>query len=119
LLANSMFLYVHAARLIYDHFVSGHDVKRSNLLFTRAVHEMEDVISYYYKGGSVFDSEFWRASAENANRRLSARPEFAEYCRKLAALKRQALMYSGPPYAFSPHTWSLVDEQMGYRSFEE
>lgn len=118
LLANSMFLYVYAARIIYDHFVLAQDVGRCNGLFSRAVREMEDVISYYYKGGSVFDSEFWRAASTAAQARMAQRGEFRDYCAKLAGLKEKGVMYSGPPYAFSPHTWHIVDAQMGYRSFE-
>lgn len=118
LLANSMFLYIYAARLIYDHFIAGQDINRSNAMFTRSVHEMEDVISYYYKGGSVFDTEFWRAAADAGSSRLAKRGEFHEYAEKLKALKKKGVMFSGPSYAFSPHTWHLVDEQMGYRTFE-
>lgn len=118
LLANSMFLYIYAARLIYDQFVTGQDVNRCNNLFSKAVSEMEDVISYYYKGGSNFDSEFWRVSAERASARLEKRTEFHDYAKKLAGLKNKGVMYSGPPYAFSPHTWHIVDAQMGYHSFE-
>jgi hypothetical protein len=27
-------------------------------------------------------------------------------------------MHGAPSYAFSPHTWLIVDQQMGYRSFD-
>jgi hypothetical protein len=118
LLANSMFLYIYAARLIYDQLVSGQDQSLCNGLFVKAVREMEDVISYYYQGGSTFDSPFWRASADFARVRLGRRTEFLEYMKRLADLRKKGTMYSGPPYAFSPHTWSLVDAEMGYRSFD-
>lgn len=118
LLANSMFLYIYAARIIYDQFVTGQDVNRCNGLFSKAVREMEDVISYYYRGGSTFDSEFWRAAATSATARLERRTEFRDYFTKLATLRKKGTMYGGPPYAFSPHTWRIVDAQMGYRSFE-
>lgn len=118
LLANSMFLYIYAARLIYDHFIAGQDIHRCNGLFSKAAREVEDVISYYYRGGSTYDSEFWRAATASARNRLDRRTEFRDYLNKLAALKKKGTMYSGPPYAFSPHTWQLVDAQLGYRSFD-
>ncbi len=86
---------------------------------SKAVREVEDVISYYYRGGSTFDSEFWRAAATSAQARLERRSEFREYLTKLAALKKKGTMFGGPPYAFSPHTWQIVDAQMGYDSFAE
>jgi hypothetical protein len=119
LLANSMFLYIYAARLIYDQFVAAQDTTRCNGLFSKAVREVEDVISYYYRGGSTFDSEFWRAAAASATARLERRTDLRDYMNKLAALKKKGVMYGGPPYAFSPHTWNIVDKQMGYDSFGE
>ncbi len=135
LLANSMFLYIYAARLIYDYIAGGqggggqpgsqdgnHDsnqaAARCNGLFVKAVQEMEDVISYYYRGGSTFATDVWRAAADGASARLARRTQFGEYLGKLRELKGRGLMHAAPGYAFSPHTWQLVDEQLGYRSFE-
>jgi hypothetical protein len=118
LLANSMFLYVYAARLIYDYVAGGQDAARCNGLFVKAVQEMEDVISYYYKGGSTFETEVWRAAADRANARLARRTQFSDYLGKLRELKSRGLMHAAPSYAFSPHTWQLVDEQLGYESFD-
>jgi hypothetical protein len=47
LIANSIFLYIYALRLIFDHVASGQDARRSNVLFVKAVQQREDVISYY------------------------------------------------------------------------
>jgi len=118
LLANSMFLYVYASRLIYDYIANAQDAARCNGLFVKAVQEMEDVISYYYRGGSTFQTDVWRASAERAQARLARRPQLSEYLGRLRELKRRGLMHAGPSYAFSPHTWQIVDAAMGYRSFE-
>jgi hypothetical protein len=118
LLANSMFLYIFAARLVFDYVAHAQDPARCNVKFVKAVQEMEDVISYYYRGGSTFQSEFWKRSSERAQARLARRTEFADYLKKVTELKQRGLLFAPPPYAFSPHTWQLVDEQMGYRSFE-
>jgi hypothetical protein len=118
LLANSMFLYIYAARLIYDHIVGGQEASSCNTRFVKSVQEMEDVISYYYQGGSTFDSEFWQASASRARTRLAKRTELSAYFTKLRELKQRGIMHGAPPYAFSPNTWQLVDAHMGYRSLE-
>jgi hypothetical protein len=118
LLANSVFLYIYASRLIYDHIVSGQDVSRCNAAFITAVQQMEDVISYYYRGGSTFDSAFWKAASDGANTRLQRRTAFFEYLTKLRDMKRRGIMHSAPAYGFSPHTWQVVDAQMGYGSFD-
>lgn len=118
LLANSMFVYIYAARLIYDYVAAGQEASRCNGLFLKAVQEMEDVISYYYKGGSTHRTDVWRALQERANTRLERRTQFAEYFAKLRGLKQRGLMHAAPAYAFSPHTWQVVDEELGYHSFE-
>jgi hypothetical protein len=117
LLANSMFLYVYAARLIYDYVAGGQEAGHCNGLFGKAVQEMEDVISYYYKGGSTFETEVWGALADRARARLARRTQLATYLEKLRELKSRGLLHAAPGYAFSPHTWQLVDAQMGYQSF--
>jgi len=114
LLANSMFLYVYALRLIYDHVVSGHEAGRCNARFVKGVQEMEDVISYYYQGGSTFETAFWKAAAGQAKARLAKRSEFTDYMRSLADFKRRGVIHGGPSYTFSPHTWQVVEAQMGY-----
>jgi hypothetical protein len=114
LLANSMFLYIYALRLMYDHIVGGQDRARSNARFVKGVQEMEDVISYYYKGGSTFQTDYWKAAAEQASARLARRSEFGDYMRTLGDFKKKGVPFSGPTYGFSPHTWQIVDAQMGY-----
>jgi hypothetical protein len=119
LIANSMFLYIYAARLIYDHIAGSQEASRCNELFVKSVQEMEDVISYYYRGGSNFETEFWKTSAERAARRLARRPQFTEYLQKLKGLKTRGIMHAAPSYAFSPQTWQVVDAALGYHSFDE
>src|SRR4029077_6618860 len=82
LLANSMFLYIYAARLIYDYVAGGQTSAHCNGLFVKAVQEMEDVISYYYQGGSNFETDVWRAVAESARGRLARWTQFSEYLGK-------------------------------------
>ncbi len=118
LLANSMFIYIYASRIIYDHIVSSEDVGRCNGRFTKAVQEMEDVISYYYQGGSNFETDFWKTSAARAKARLERRTGFSDYMKSLKLLKDQGILYNGGAYAFSPHTWRIVDSNMGYGYLE-
>jgi hypothetical protein len=118
LLANSMFLYVYAARLIYDYVAGGQEAAHCNGLFGKAVQEMEDVISYYYKGGSTFETDVWHALAERARVRLERRTQLSTYFGKLRELKTRGLLHAAPGYAFSPHTWQIVDAQLGYGSFD-
>lgn len=114
LVANSIFVYIYAARLFFDYVIDAVDVKEINRAFVKAVQEMEDVISYYYQGGSTFDTKFWEHATAHCKKRLEGRPEFANLMNTYKSLKNRGVLHTGPVYGFSPLTWEIVDEQMGY-----
>lgn len=119
LIANSIFIYIYTARLFYDYIngVANHiDINRA---FIKAVQEMEDVITYYYQGGSLYDSEFWRYAVPAAKKRLETRGEFKQLMALFRNLKNQGILHHGPTYAFQPLTWEIVDEALGYGFIEE
>lgn len=118
LIANSIFLYIYTARLFYD-FVLGHAPAHDcNHAFVQAVNQMEDVISYYYQGGSLYDSDFWRYAMPYASRRLEGRPQFKQLMAHFRDLKSRGILHHGPDYAFAPKTWELVDAALGYGYIE-
>lgn len=114
LIANSIFQYIYIVRLFYD-FVMGHAKAHDcNAAFRRAVGEMEDVITYYYQGGSTHDTPFWRYAQQYSRERMRARPEFQQTMRTYAELRRQGILHHGPTSTFVPLTWEIVDEALGY-----
>lgn len=114
LIANSIFLYIYTARLFYD-FVLGHAQGADcNRAFNKAVNEMEDVITYYYQGGSTYDTDFWKMAVPRSKQRLERRREFQDLMRTYGELKRQGILHHGPTYAFVPLTWEIVDLALGY-----
>ncbi len=117
LVANSMFLYILSLRMFFDHVMDNVPAHDLNYRYAMAVQEMEDVISYYYKGGSNFQSPFWDYAVEKCTERMANRHRFKELCRHYGQLKSEGRLHYGPTYAFSPLTWEIVDEQMGYNSF--
>ena len=118
LVANSIFLYLRANRLIFDYIVNGVSAEQTNGTFVKSVQEMEDVISYYYQGGSMHPTEFWKAATESAQSRLGQRREFLEYLGRLRAMKAEGTLHRAPVYAWAPHTWQVVDAQLGYNYVE-
>lgn len=117
LVANSMFMYILGIRMFFDHIVENAPVVDLNRRYTEAIQEMEDVISYYYKGGCIFETPFWDYATKKCTERMAGRERFKQLCAHYGNLKKQGLMNYGPTYAFSPLTWEIVDEQMGYNSF--
>ena len=114
LIANSIFLYLKANRLIFDYIENRKSAADVNRVFVQSVQEMEDVISYYYQGGSMHPSEFWRQATQSAQSRLRRREEFLRYLGELRTLKAQGMLHRGHGYTWAPHTWQIVDAQLGY-----
>lgn len=117
LVANSIFLYIYAARLFFDHIINEVEADQVNDSFTQAVQEMEDVISYYYKGGSIYESEFWDYATKMTKKRLKKRKPFKELMKGYRKLKRNGTLHEGRDYAYAPITWEIVDKALGYKSF--
>ena len=99
---------------MYDHMMGHVDADRTNAAFVKAVQEMEDVISYYYQGGSTHESEFWDYATQHTSARMAERNEFKEMMLTYKNLKNRGVLYTGPVYALKPLTWEIIDEQMGY-----
>jgi hypothetical protein len=113
LVANSIFIYLYTNRLIYNYILGISSAEKVNMDFVKAVQEMEDVISYYYHRGSIFQTPFWDYAAAHTHARLENRPEFKNIMRTYRQLKDRGLLYTGPVYGFKPLTWEIVDEAMG------
>ncbi len=114
LVANSIFVYLYTNRLIYDYIMGNTDAARTNDSFVKAVQSMEDVISYYYQGGSIYESKFWDYATVHTRERLKNRPAFKEIMAMYRNLKDRGILHTAPTYGLKPLTWEIVDEQMGY-----
>mgnify|MGYP003940839313 CR=1 FL=1 len=114
LVANSIFIYIYALRCIYDYIMGLVDFQTTNAGFMKVVQEMEDVISYYYQGGSTFQSDFWEHATAHTKTRLDKRQEFTDIMNTYRTLKDRGTLYTAPIYGYKPLTWEIVDEQMGY-----
>ena len=118
LVANSIFLYIYSARLLCDFILNGVPADQCNAMFTKAVQEMEDVITYYYQGGSTHDSPFWRHATTFARARMHTRQEFFEQMNLYREFKARGILHHAGTYGWVPLTWELIDRQMGYNYIE-
>lgn len=114
LVANSIFIYMNANRYIYDYMLGQTSALEANAKFTKNVQEMEDVISYYYQGGSLYESKFWDHATSQSKHRLDHRMEFKDIMDTYNRLKNQGLLHTAPIYGLKPLTWEIIDEQLGY-----
>ncbi len=119
LVANSMFIYIFTAKLFVSYISGQYTQKQCNNAFVQAVQELEDIISYYYQGGSTHTSAFWNYAIDHSKSRLAKRQAFTEIMQSYRKLKKQGLLNAGRNYGFKPLTWEIIDEQLGYAYIDE
>ena len=119
LVANSIFLYIHSARVFYDYMMGFSDAQTANAQFVKGVQDLEDLISHYYSGGSTFQSKFWDAAVKASNERLKRREPYQKHMETYRNLYKQGILNTGQPYGLSAHNWKLIDRPLGYGNFPE
>jgi hypothetical protein len=117
LVANSIFLYIHSARVFFDYMMGNIDTQGANAAFVKGVQDMEDLISHYYSGGSTFQSKFWEEAPKAAKERLKNRKPYQELLELYRNLHKNGVLHTGPTYALSPHNWKIIDKGLGYGNF--
>jgi hypothetical protein len=118
LVANSIFLYIHTARVFFDYMNGRYNAQVSNQSFVKGVQDMEDLISHYYSGGSLHESKFWGSAVKAAKERLANRAPYHELLATYRRLHSQGILHTGPTYALAPHNWRIIDKHLGYGNFE-
>ncbi|MBN1207803.1 MAG: tryptophan 7-halogenase [Myxococcaceae bacterium] len=117
LVANSIFLYIHTARVFFDYIAGHNDAPVSNQMFVKGVQDMEDLISHYYQGGSTHQSKFWDAAVKLTQERLAHRAPYHELLATYRKLHSEGTLHLGPTYALAPHNWRIIDKALGYGNF--
>ena len=117
LVANSIFLYIRGIRLFFDHIIENVPAADLTVATPKPFRKWKMSSAIITKGGSIFETPFWDFAAKKCAERLEKRDRFKQLCANYAHLKSRGMMQYGPTYAFSPLTWEIVDEQMGYNSF--
>lgn len=119
LIANSIFLYIYAARLFYDYMAADNPcpkhMKAANEAFIKKAQSAEDIISYYYHGGSTYETPFWEYATAYTKERLAKCRGFNEQMKTFRTLKEKGVLHTASDYGFSPLTWEIIDEKLGYQ----
>jgi hypothetical protein len=119
LVANSIFLYIHTAKVFFDYIMKMESEKIANASFLKGVQDLEDLISHYYHGGSIYQSKFWDAAVKQSRERLARRPPYQELLETYRSLYQQGILHTGPVYGLGPHNWKIIDKALGYGNFEQ
>lgn len=73
--ATSMYMYVKLNKLYEQHITAMETnnlltIAKTNLEATKLANQLQDLICFFYHGGSKYDTEFWKISTKNCKDRL-------------------------------------------------
>lgn len=78
--------------------------------------DYELFICFMYHGGSTYDSDFWKITAEKCSKRLNESARFAEHVKKLSSLPSE-LIHNDIVRPIPSNVWLHLDKEFGYNYF--
>jgi tryptophan 7-halogenase len=119
--ASSIFCYVAIADMFAQHLsnTKKYDSFFMNTNFDGMAKSLEDMLSYLYHGGSMFDSKFWNFARHKAITRLNKSKMFADTVAEYKKNDAQGTPLVGTPWFFSPTNLRIIDKKLNYNYFKE
>jgi len=116
--ATSINQYFQTCEILFKYITGQVTEDDANREFIHQSGITEDIINFYYHGGTNYDSEFWQKAVSNAINNLDGNMRFKyiiEYNRRASEL---GLPYNGRGHLFSQYNLVLIDEAFGYNYFK-
>ncbi len=118
--ANSLWLYDYNNRLSYSYIVEEMNSEELNYLFYKKVKTVHDLICYYYKGGSNFNSKFWNYAKTYSECSLKS-SMFVELTNDVFKFMNKTSSKVRNVYEFSPYSidnLAKLDNFLGYNNWQ-
>lgn len=115
--ATSIYMYVRICKMFFEFLNSKYNQVDINQQFRNDLEDLEVVISYYYHGGSKYDTEFWEKSKTNAFNKLEGNCKFYYLVTELKRLYDDGTPFDFPGMIFPANPWFKLDRLFGYNYF--
>lgn len=118
--ATSIFMYIQTVKCFTDHLARPNvfSEKSINNSFIDNVEALEDMLSFFYHGGSELDTPFWQHAKSLGVQRLNNSQTLKYVKEEFKKMDDLGLATKGPGWFFTPVTLRIVDERMGYNYFK-
>ena len=116
--ATSINQYVSTCHILFDYVMGEISEDQANAKFVQESNITEDIINYYYHGGTNFDSPFWQAAKANAINNLKGNERFKVILDQTQLANEIGLPYNGPAHLFTAYSLQIIDEGFGYNYFK-
>ena len=116
--ATSINQYIATCDLMIQVLLNGMNEKEANAQFIHESQITEDILNFYYHGGTTFDTPFWRAAKENSIKQLDNNFRFNYVLDLNQRAMSYGLPYNGQAHLFSNYSLVIMDEAFGYNYFK-
>lgn len=116
--ATSINQYIATCDLIVQYILNGINEHEANTEFINQSNITEDIINFYYHGGTNYNSEFWKAAKANALKNLEGNSRFNFMLDRNQHAMSIGLPYNGKAHLFSNYSLVIMDEAFGYNYFK-
>lgn len=114
--ANSLVIYDDVNRYSFDYMFNNVSEKESNAILRKRFMDIKQTILFFYHGGSVFDTDFWKHTSVFATKEIRNDPD--KRLEKLAVAMQtfnDTNMYAeSTDWGFTFRSMLLICEGMGY-----
>lgn len=116
--ATSINQYFLTCQIIFKYITGQINSREANEEFIHESSVTEDIINYYYHGGTNYDSEFWQKASANAIDNLDENTRFKFIIEINRRAHELGLPYNGKGHLFAAYNLVLIDEAFGYNYFK-
>ena len=119
LFANSIFNYNRINRYFFEHITGTMPAEEVNERFQRMAEQVRDMIAFHYVGGSTYNTDFWKTTAEKSKTILSQSESFEFFKHVLGNItKNKSYSYkTGETWCFTEESLLTLDRNFGYNYF--
>jgi hypothetical protein len=120
--ANSLFLYKHTDKLLISYIKHGIPESHVNNVFNDMAKDVEEIICYFYHGGSQHDTDFWKSVKPYAKKKLESSKSFnimKSVARRQYKNKQFDPEINDYSWVFAEKHMLYIDEKLGYNYFSQ
>jgi tryptophan 7-halogenase len=118
--ANSLWLYKNIDKAFVSYMKGFFTEEKTNEIFNSISQDVEDLICYFYHGGSIYNTEFWQHVKPYASKKLETSRSFSV----MKGLMRRQYKFKQFDPTVNEYSWVftekhmfIIDEKLGYHYF--
>ena len=123
--ATSLWLYDNTNRLLFDYMTHNNlrntdlepTIENVNKEFHNIANQVEELICYYYHGGSIYDTPFWKHTVDLTSKRLEKSENLQRMISGFQEAHKNGTPVNAGQWCFTAPGLSKIDKNFGYNYF--